>query len=88
MKGIQPEGLGEFLLKEVLEGEIAEDTCHKVNLIEMKGVTRLKWSHPTSEGRRRDDTHMYSPTTQGRHQRNIPPPAPNPSEDKILYGLE
>ena len=42
MKGIQPEGLGEVMLEKVLEGEIAEDTCHKVHLIEMKGITRLK----------------------------------------------
>ena len=27
---------------------------------------------------------MYSPTAQGRHQRNIPPPAPAPSEDRFF----
>ena len=31
MKGIQPEGLGELMLKEALEGEMAEDTCPKVH---------------------------------------------------------
>ena len=28
--------------------------------------------------------HMYSPTAQGRHQRNIHPPAPAPSEDRFF----
>ena len=42
MKGIQPEGLGEVVLKETLEVEMAEDTCPKVHLIEMKGITRLE----------------------------------------------
>ena len=27
---------------------------------------------------------MYSLTAQGRHQRNIPPPAPNPLEDRFF----
>ena len=27
---------------------------------------------------------MYSPTAQGRHQRNIPPPAPTPSENRFF----
>ena len=30
MKGIQPEDLGEIMLEETLEGEMAEDTCPKV----------------------------------------------------------
>ena len=42
------------------------------------------WSDPANEGRRRDDTHMYSPRAQGRHQRNIPPPAPTPSQDRFF----
>ena len=31
VKGIQPEGLGEVMLEETLEGEMAEDTCPKVH---------------------------------------------------------
>ena len=31
MKGIQPEGLGEVMLEETLDGEMAEDTCPKVH---------------------------------------------------------
>ena len=42
MKGIQPEGLGAVMLKEVLEGEMAEDTCPRVHSIEIKGITRLE----------------------------------------------
>ena len=43
-----------------------------------------EWSDPASEGRRRDDTNMYFPTAQGRHQGNIPPPAPAPWEDRFF----
>ena len=42
MKEIQPEGLGEVMLQETLEGEMAEDTCPMVHSIEMKGITRLE----------------------------------------------
>ena len=42
VKGIQPEGLGEVMLEETLEGEIAEDTCPKIHSREMKGITRLE----------------------------------------------
>ena len=27
---------------------------------------------------------MYCPTAQGRHQRNVPPPAPTPLEDSFF----
>ena len=43
------------------------------------------WSDPAIEGRR-NDTHMYSPTAQGRHQRNIPS-SPCPVRRYILYRL-
>ena len=42
VKGIQPEGLGEVMLEETLEGEMSEDTCPKVHSIEVKGITRLE----------------------------------------------
>ena len=38
-------------------------------------------SDPVSEGRRRSDVHIYSPTTQSRHLRT--PPTPAPSEDRF-----
>ena len=37
LTGIQPEGLGEVMLKKTLEGEMA-----KVHSIEIKGITRLE----------------------------------------------
>ena len=43
-----------------------------------------KWSDPASEGRRRNDVHMHSPTTQSKHLRNIPPPTPALSEDRFF----
>ena len=42
MKEIQPEDLEEVMLEETLEGEIAEDSCPKVCLIEIKDITRLE----------------------------------------------
>ena len=39
-------------------------------------------SDPVSEGRRRSDTHIYSPTTHSRHPRT--PSAPAPSEDRLF----
>ena len=41
-----------------------------------------EWSDPVSEGRRRSDVHIYSPTTQMRHLRTLPTPAP--SEDRFF----
>ena len=41
-----------------------------------------EWSDPVSEGRRRSDVHIYSPTTQSRHLRT--PPTPAPSEDRFF----
>ena len=41
-----------------------------------------EWSDPASEGRRRSDVHIYSPTTQSRHLRT--PPIPAPSEDRFF----
>ena len=41
-----------------------------------------EWSEPVSEGRRRSDGHIYSPTTQSRHPRT--PPTPAPSEDRFF----
>ena len=38
------------------------------------------WSDPVSEGRRRSDIPIYSPTTNSTHPRT--PPTPAPSEDK------
>ena len=37
-----------------------------------------EWSDPAIEGRRRNATHIYSPTAQGRHQRNISSSGPCP----------
>ena len=34
-----------------------------------------EWSDPASEGRRRSDAHIYSPTTHSRHPRAPPTPA-------------
>ena len=42
MKEIQPEGLGEVMLEETLEGEMAEDSCLKVHSKEMQGITKLE----------------------------------------------
>ena len=39
-------------------------------------------SDPASEGRRRSDAHIYSPTTHSRHQRT--PPNPALSEDRLF----
>ena len=41
-----------------------------------------EWSDPASVGRRKNV--MYSPTAQGRPQRNIPPLTPAPSEDRFF----
>ena len=41
-----------------------------------------KLSDPVSEGRKRGDVHIYSPTTQSRHQRTLP--TPTPSEDRFF----
>ena len=41
-----------------------------------------EWSDPTSEGRRRSDAHIYSPTTHSRHPRT--PTTPTPSEDRLI----
>ena len=41
-----------------------------------------EWSDPASEGRRRSDAHIYSPTAHSRHPRTHPTPAP--SEDKLF----
>ena len=40
------------------------------------------WSDPVSEGRRRNDAPIYSPTTHSRHPRT--PPTPAPSEDRLF----
>ena len=41
-----------------------------------------EWSDPVSEGIRRSDAHIYSPTAHSRHPRT--PPAPAPSEDRLF----
>ena len=41
-----------------------------------------EWPDPVSEGRRRSDVHIYCPTTQSRHLRT--PPTPAPSEDRFF----
>ena len=41
-----------------------------------------EWSDPASEGRRRSDVHISSPTTHSRHQRT--PPTPAPSDDRLF----
>ena len=41
-----------------------------------------EWSDPASEGRRRHDAHIYSPTAPSRNPRT--PPAPPPSEDRLF----
>ena len=45
-----------------------------------------EWSDPVSEGRRRSDVYMYSPTTQSRHLR-IPPPLPHWKIDFLQIGV-
>ena len=40
-----------------------------------------EWSDPISEGRR-SDAHIYSPSTNSRHPRT--PPTPAPSEDRLF----
>ena len=41
-----------------------------------------EWSDPVSEGRRRSDAHVHSPTTHSRHPRT--PTTPAPSEDRLF----
>ena len=85
MKGIQLEGLGEVMLKETLgrengRGYLPQGVLDRNERYNQAGV----WSDPAIEWRRRNGTHMYSPTVQGRHQRNIPPPVPAPLEDRFF----
>ena len=84
MVGIQPEGLGEVMLGNFgrgnVRGYLPQGPFDRNERYNQAG----EWSDPASEGRKRDDTHMYSPTAQGRHQRNIPPPAPSPLENRFF----
>ena len=41
-----------------------------------------EWSDPASEGRRRSNVHIYSPTIHSRHPRT--PPTSVPSEDRLF----
>ena len=41
-----------------------------------------EWSDPASEGRRRSDAPIYSPTAHSQHPRT--PPTPAPSEDRLF----
>ena len=45
-----------------------------------------EWSDPASEGRRRSDVHIYSPTTQSRHPRT-PPTLPHQKIDSSQIGV-
>ena len=83
MREIQPEGLEEAQLKDLLEGEMVEGIIPQGPLERNERYNQVEeWSDPASEGRRRSDVHIYSPTTQNRHLRT--PSTPAPSEDRFF----
>ena len=78
-----PQGLGEAKLENLLEGEMVEDYIPKGPLERNERYSWVEeWSDPVSEGRRRSDTHIYSPTIHNRHPRT--PPTPASSEDRLI----
>ena len=88
MKGIQPKVLGEVMLEETLEGEMAEDTCPKVHLIEMKGITRLESGQILQVKGEGGMILICIPLQPQADTREIYHLQPSPHLKIILYGLE
>ena len=88
MKGIQPEGLGEVMLEETLEGEMAEDTCPKVYLIEMKGITRLESGQILQVEGEGGITHICVPLQPKADINEYTPSSPCPIRRQNFYGLQ